>query len=146
MNASKIIDTLKHIPIEAHSAYIQTQLSDWGEFVVDILDHIIARLTYIEDSTLEEYKELRRFIELIITHLPDDYSQKPESIRKALAKPISNTLFFKDYPQKFVSIKKLIALDLRNPRPTCKLLCRPWTKVLKLKNGNMNNYYRRSVI
>lgn len=124
MNAQKIIDTLRRIPVEAQSAYIQTQLNDWAELVVEVLNHIIDRLNFLKDGSLEEYQELRRFIELIITHLPDDYSQKPEGLRRALAKPISTTLFLENYPQKFVSIRKLIAIDLRDPRPTCKLICR----------------------
>lgn len=124
MNAQKIIDTLKRIPAEAQSAYIQTQLGDWKEDVVEVLNHIVERLNFLNDEALEEYKELRRFVELIITHLPDDYSQKPEGLRRALAKPISVTIFIEDYPQKFVSIRKLISIDLRDPRPTCKLLCR----------------------
>lgn len=132
MNAQKIIETLKRIPVEAQSAYIQTQMADWGEFTVDILDHIVRRLDILADCTLEEYKELRRFLELIITHLPEDYSQKPEGIRKALYRPISATLFLNDYPQKFVSIRKLVALDLRDPRHAFKLLCRPLDQGIKI--------------
>jgi transcriptional regulator of acetoin/glycerol metabolism len=134
MNAPKIIETLKRIPIEAQSAYIQTQLNDWKEGVVEILNHIIDRLTFLNDNTLEEYKELRRFIELIITHLPDDYAQKPEGLRKALVKPISATIFIEEYPQKFVSIRKLISIDLRDPRSTCKLLCRAIDRAVNISD------------
>jgi hypothetical protein len=149
MDAQKIIETLKRIPVEAQSAYIQTQVNDWDDLAVDILDHIISRLNFLVDSTLDEYKELRRFIELIITHLPEDFTKKPESIRKALAKPISTTLFFADYPQKFVSIRKLIALDLRDPRPTCKLLCRPLDQGIEIKEWEYEQllpFFRNLVI
>ncbi len=149
MNAQKILDTLKRIPEEAQSAYIQTSLNEWGLLVVDVLNHIIDRLGFLNNENLDEYVELRRFFELIVTHLPDDYSKKPASLRKALAAPISKTLLLQSYPQKFVSIRKLVLIDLRDPRQTCKQLCRALDQDIEISDWEYETilpYFRSQII
>jgi hypothetical protein len=124
---------MRSIPEEAQSAFIQVSLNEWEpSLVVDLLNYIVDRLKTLKKSGITEFKELRRILELLIKHLPDEFVYKPEGWRKALVKPISATIFFTDFPQKFISIRKLIAIDLRDPRPTCKLLCRALNEGLLL--------------
>jgi hypothetical protein len=125
MEIKTFLQKLTGIEDDLRSAFIRVQVNSLDQFfIVDVMNDVIERLKLLSDPTILEFQDLMQILKLLITHLPDSYRTQSESYRKALAKPLGATASLTQCPFRFIAVKKLILIDLEDPLPTCKLVCR----------------------